>query len=277
MDIVICTSNFPMAARHVSRWAELAMGNHRWCMLGDGVDAVDMAHPDVRACVDSLGSRWITWACRTRRGCVGMLQWGWDACKDSNASEIAFIHDDVLIHEQGWDLQVENQFRSPHPNSKPVGVVGFGGAYGLGTHKIYEEPYRIQNMIRIGYASNVDDAEVHGMRFDGNREVATVDGFAMIVSKDLLRATNGWPVDKLVFHQYDNWLCCMARRLGFQVRMVGVRCQHLGGRTSLSIEYNTWAKSTLGKSDADIHREAHEWFYEEFRDVLPIMVDTKQR
>src|SRR6266567_7723307 len=40
---------------------------------------------------------------------------------------IGMVHDDVVIHEEGWCARVLRQFSDPG-----VGVVGFGGALGHG-------------------------------------------------------------------------------------------------------------------------------------------------
>src|SRR5262245_53625932 len=73
---------------------------------------------------------------------------------------LAYIHDDVLCHEGGWDERVLKEFEDPD-----VGVVGFGGATSHGDVNIYKTPYRLNQLARFDYASNTDDAETHGARF----------------------------------------------------------------------------------------------------------------
>jgi len=177
---------------------------------------------------------------------------------------LGFIHDDVIIRERGWDEKVVKLFDNPR-----VGVVGFGGAVGHGTTDIYKRPYQKTQLQRIGYCSNVDDAEVHGAKFTGEKEVAVLDGFALFTRRELLDKAGGWPTDRLVFHCYDYWLCCVCHRLGYQVWMTGVQCYHMGGQTSTKQPYNTWLRDTLGKTDDDVHSESHVFIYNEFSDVLP--------
>lgn len=186
--------------------------------------------------------------------------------KTPEAEIYGYIHDDVAIYERGWDERVLALFESPR-----VGVVGFGGAWGHGTDEIYKTPYRLQQLQRLGYSSNADDAENHGTRFGGDREVAVLDGYALFTRRSLLEEAGGWPVKDLVFHCYDYWLCCIAHRLGYQVWMTGVHCQHFGGQTSTANNYNQWL-SSQGKTDFDIHRESHVYIYNEFSDVLPYRV-----
>lgn len=185
---------------------------------------------------------------------------------------IAYIHDDVEIKEERWAKRVRREFNDP-----TVGLVGFGGAKQHGAADIYKTPYVLQQLGRTGYLSNVDDADTHGERFDGVTDVAVLDGFALVVRRDVLDKAwlrtdptfyGGWPVDHLTFHGYDYYLCCMARRLGYRVRVVGVRCHHHGGRTSTTKQYQDWL-AAKGISDVEDHQRSHRWIYEEFRDCLP--------
>ena len=258
MELIVCTSDFANVEKNVVTWVRNASTNQRLRVFSDGVSLPlgesikgidDLDNLDALSILPS----------QARRGPVGTMQTGYESC---TADILAFIHDDVIIHESGWDERVLREFENP-----TVGVVGFGGATGLGTPGIYKIPYRLQQLARISYASNVDDAEVHGRRFAGERDVAVLDGFSLIVRRELLDQAGGWPTDKLIFHMYDAWLCLMAARLGYRARLVGVKCVHLGGRTSTRAPYNEWLQAEHGKSDVDVHREAHEWIYEEFRDV----------
>lgn len=185
---------------------------------------------------------------------------------------LAYLHDDVLCHEQDWDTRVLKEFEDP-----TVGLVGFGGALRHGTDDIYKTPYRLQQLARDGYLSNTDDAEVHGQRFMGECDVSVLDGFALIVRREVLDRAwlrtdpsfrSGWPVGKFFLHSYDYYLCCMARRLGFRIRVVGIRCHHLGGATSTTPAYQQWL-AARGTNDVEDHERSHRWIYSEFKDVLP--------
>ena len=192
--------------------------------------------------------------------------------RDTQSPILAYLHDDVECKEMGWDQLVLAEFDDP-----TVGLVGFGGAKQHGAADIYKTPYVLQQLGRTGYLSNTTDAEVHGKRFNGATDVAVLDGFALVVRRDVLDKAwlrtdptfyGGWPVDHLTFHCYDYYLCCMARRLGYRIRVVGVRCHHHGGMTSTTKQYQDWLASK-GMYDVEDHQQSHQWIYEEFRDVLP--------
>lgn len=178
---------------------------------------------------------------------------------------LAYVHDDVRISDTDWTARVLEEFSDPS-----VGVVGFGGALIHGSDDLYLKPYRIEQLARRGYRSNTDDAEAHGERFSGSTDVAVLDGFALIVRRELLMRCGGWHPEKWPpHHLYDYVICAQTHRYGYRCRMVGVRCQHLGGRTATSKAYLEWVATTEWGSDEAMHAEGHRRFYNEFRDVLP--------
>lgn len=195
-------------------------------------------------------------------GVIGSYQL---AYKETDEEILAYIHDDVSIYEKGWDQRVLKEFDDPE-----VGVVGFGGALIHGSPSLYKTQYRISQLGRSLYASNVNDAELHGERFTWEKTVAVLDGFSLIIRRSLLDRTGGWPIDRYPpHHVYDYWACASAHRYGFSVRLVGIRCHHHGGGTAISNAYQEWAAKTEWGSDAEMHRQGHILFYQDFRDVMP--------
>jgi len=208
-------------------------------------------------------------------GVTGSLQWLYE---HTTAPVIAFLHSDCEIFEPGWDERVLREFDDPK-----VGVAGFGGALQLGEDDIYKTPYRLTQLRRIDYRSNTQDAEQHGERFTGACDVATLDGFALVVRRELLdrwsqhmvaegatRITYGWPVRRYPFHNYDNALCVHAHRAGWRARLVGIDCIHHGGATATTEAYQQWSLDKLGKTDHQVHTDSHVALYEDGRGVLPL-------
>lgn len=168
---------------------------------------------------------------------------------------IAYIHDDLMIYEAGWDWRVLREFDDP-----TVGLVGFAGAKGHFLPQAYMMPYHIPNMVRRNFMSNLHDAEKHGMRFTGECDVAVLDGMALFVRRSVLDKWGGWPIGKPVsYFLYSENLCCEVRRQGLRIRLVGVDCDHLGGKSSgTPLPYS--------------YEEEHRYLYEHNRDVLPYMI-----
>jgi len=179
---------------------------------------------------------------------------------------ITYVHDDVECLEEDWHHRIAPEFDDPK-----VAIVGFGGATGMGVDSIYKVPYDITQLQRIDYYSNQVGWQIHGKRETGARDVAVVDGFAMAVRTSFLDQIGGWKGFNFNFHGYDLYLCLMAHRKGWKVRMVGVHCDHHGGRTSCSAEYITWCREH-GTTPEREHTEPHAFLYDHFRDVLPLRV-----
>jgi glycosyl transferase family 2 len=198
-----------------------------------------------------------------RDGVIAAYEFAWRHW--DRADLIGYVHNDVTIYDELWKARIEAEFDDPI-----VGICGFGGAKRHGSPLLYKTRYELTQLARFDYYSNTDDAEVHGTRFAGSMDVAVLDGFALFVRRELLDKCNGWEPDKWPPHHiYDYRICAEARRHGYRVRMVGVRCQHHGGKTSVSDEYQQWAKQTKWGSDVEMHKEGHRLFYERYRDVMP--------
>lgn len=176
---------------------------------------------------------------------------------DTKGDIVGYVHDDLICMDPTWKDRVMAEFDDPS-----VYIVGFAGATGHGLPNLYQDKFHIPNMVRTGFRSNLCDAETHGERFEGACTVAVLDGIALFARRSGLAAIGGWPVyTPINYFMYTEWLCCSIRRWGARIRMVGVQCQHLGGR------------STGLNPDLNPNYEAeHRYVYEEFRDVLPYEV-----
>lgn len=220
---------------------------------GPGFDALSKNN-DHLISIDNRENLWTP--CRAYQMCL----------ESSTADALMMVHDDVTIHEEGW----QDRVMLPFYDSKVV-AVGLGGALGLGHPNLYKQPYRLNNMARWGYMSNQTDAEMHGKRTEGTHQVAVLDAFFMAVRTEWLKGIGGWPVNHISHHCLDLWLACEAARQGRRTYMVGVSCTHHGGGTSTKEAYKN-AKWLQGGSLESDHRNPHEWLYQNYRDVLPLKV-----
>lgn len=163
-------------------------------------------------------------------GVVGSYQWLYERRTED---VLIYTHDDVIMREQNWDRRLLDEFEDPE-----VGIVGLGGAKWHGVEELYKVPYVLQQLRRGDYVSNVDDAEVHGERFNGATDCAVLDGFTLCVRRSFLDRINGWNqllIAGIDFIAYDYVICALARRYGYKIRVVGLRCHHRGGGTSVGI------------------------------------------
>jgi hypothetical protein len=195
-----------------------------------------------------------------RDGMLQAYEHGWRTCGDDVT---AFLHDDLLIYDPKWSKRVLREF-----DDASVGLVGFGGALGHGSDDLYKTPYDYRQLGRSWYRSNTTDAELHGERFAGECDVAVLDGFALIVRREILERWGGWPLNTPVgYSLYDYALCCEAHRQGYRIRLVGVNCWHMGGQTAVKLK--------MADGQGTAHEEAHKWVYENYRDVLPYRVEVE--
>lgn len=187
------------------------------------------------------------------------------AWRQTDATIIGYMHSDMYLLEHRWDQRVLAEFGDPQ-----VAVVGFVGATRLAVDDIYKLPYDYRQLARADVWSNLTDAEVHGGRDAGSRQVAVVDSCAVFVRRQFLERIGGWPAREYPnsSHCSDLWICLMAARHGMQVRMVGVAASHRsGGRGSAG---EGWLNARGG--DAAMHRRAHDLIYDQFRPELPLRI-----
>lgn len=180
---------------------------------------------------------------------------------------LVYVHDDVSIYDANWLERVGLELMDPK-----VAIVGFGGATAIGVPDIYKVPYQIQQLIRTNYVSNQNGWEVHGSQEMGEKRVAVVDGYFMAIKGQFLREVGGWDWIQSNFHCYDLAMCLEAVRRGWEVRMVGVSCDHHGGGTSTKGEYITWCKEHATTPEEE-HSKPHVWLYNEYRDILPLRIE----
>lgn len=205
-------------------------------------------------------------------------------------SVFAFLHDDVIIEQRGWDQIIIDHFSS-HPR---CGLAGFGGGVGFADADIYKVPYDYRQLARIDFVSNMREADKHGRRVDTAMRVAALDGFALITSREFYeRAGNhgkrevspqGEPVtrhawqhclsDGIPYHMYDAWISCRAAELGYETWMLPIACHHQGGQTSVAREADyAGVVARLGyESPQALYDLAHRRIYDRFSGVLPIRI-----
>lgn len=215
----------------------------------------------------ACGAAGIPWDCHHNSPNIGVVQAYqklWE--KHCDESALVYMHDDVTIHDANWLERVCLELMAPR-----VAIVGLGGATGIGLPEIYKTPYRIEQLQRLDYASNQTGWEIHGKQETEERRVAVVDGFLMAIKGKFLREIGGWSWIESNFHCYDTAMCLEAHRRGWEVRMVGVSCEHHGGGTSTKEEYVEFCKER-GITVGEDHAAPHRWLYREYRDILPLRV-----
>lgn len=183
------------------------------------------------------------------------------AWKAAKGDFIAILHNDFLIYEIGWDIKVRKYCEDS------VGVMGFGGAIGMATDDIYKSPYRIDQLQRIGFKSNMINAEDHGRRMTAECEpVAVLDGYILIFNRKFLEENNGFS-DEFGFWMYDNNICLESIKRGYKNLVVNVSCEHRDGGRGVSAIYDKY-----NNSPEKAFPLSHSNFYAKWRNFLPVRV-----
>lgn len=203
-----------------------------------------------------------------------------------HAEVIACLHDDCLVQEKDWDRKVLEHF----DGHRACGLAGFGGAWGLGDEQAGQGEYRPTWLVRRGFMSNMQDAEVHGTRCTEARRIAVLDGFSLIfraaflarnratgqrlyTGQTLFHTLQDWGV---VHHAYDAAMGAFARQLGWETWLLPFTCQHLGGQTAVGdAQYAEWAKTQTvdARGDQRFWEEAHGIIWTKLGHLLPFDVD----
>jgi len=191
-------------------------------------------------------------------GCYKTLQQGYEICK---SDILAFIHSDLMIYEIGCDLKVKNLF-GVIPN---IGLASFFGAqdayFGGGRSRCW---------------TSMIEAEIHGTRLTTDyKQIAIVDGLAMICSRRMLESTNGIDQNYLYHHFEDKEISMASLNAGFKNIVVNVPCHHWNGITVNRAEYQNWINQKLNMTDADkyCHDENNRRWSNKWKHVLPWRVN----
>lgn len=215
-------------------------------------------------------------------GTVPAFRIGTDLALKTSHDIIANLHDDFRIDDPDWVKKVETHFK----RFPACGLAGFGGAIGLGAEDIYQTPYDPMQLARVGFRSNLVDAEAHGIRSLLPERVACLDGFSQVGRREFWEGQ--YPVSTsynevalpiwqqmeqlgVRHHLYDGLLGCYAKRLGWEVWYLPIAGKHFGGRTAVGdAGYQHWAHTQIEGGDGGFWQKSHEIGYDQFRDVLPI-------
>lgn len=262
MIVVVMTMVPGNVEKNVSSWLENADAPHTLVIVEQGVRGTAIAGE----MTDLINKPWnILWDCLPEN--IGWLAGAQRQFERSEGFDIlAYLHDDLLITEKGWDARVLHEFEDP-----TVAVVGFGGAKGLGHEDLYKISFHTSQLARHDFISNLDDAEHHGSRLTGVEDCAFLDSYSLFIRRSLLVETGGWPVERYApSHLMDAWISLSALTHGYRCRVVGVAHKHFSG--GAGPDYHKWAATTKWGSDAAMHTENHKVIAEEFRGFLPYEV-----
>jgi len=165
---------------------------------------------------------------------------------------VAIFHNDVIIHEKGWDTQIKKIVNTLESFGRKIGIVGFAGGAGLGT-----------DGARLGFASNLRGvAENHGRRIEDFMPAAVLDGCVLILNKKMLANVGGFDEKYIMHHIYDYDISMASIMAGYTNLVVGVDFTHQGGVTACAGDFQIQAQALGGEQfimDSNIQRWREKW------------------
>jgi len=181
------------------------------------------------------------------RGMVDAINEAW---KTTTSPLLAFMHNDLYVMTSGWDHQV---YELSNQDPK-LGIIGFGGGYGMGP-----------DGYRYGFASNMVDANVHGVhRWAGWMPALPLDGLIMIMTRKMLDRVGGIPTEYKIHHFYDLEMSAASAFAGFHNYVLFIRCQHVSGQTRMAPELD----------GTQIYNHNREIFMRRWASLLPAYVTS---
>lgn len=188
--------------------------------------------------------------------------------RNATGDIIFFLHNDTQVFEKDYDLKIKKTFE----DVPEAGIIGCYGAKGFCDQNIFEVPYQMGQLARNNNVSNCPmDKEIHGFRNLATpfENIAVLDGFMMVIKKEILDKTDGF--GKILFwhHNQDNLICVQSLQLGYENLVIDFNAVHIGGQTDVK---ENWTEGT-GKTKSQIHEESHLPMYEYLKGVAPIYIE----
>jgi glycosyltransferase involved in cell wall biosynthesis len=198
---------------------------------------------------------------------------------------VIFTHNDLLIHELGWDERIQKEF-DEHPK---LGMAGFVGGQGVG-----------DNGGRIATVSNMVGKEWgacechevigahHGTIMKGFMYGATLDGCCTIFRReafdDIVENTDAFAPRRPLNHWYDRNIPLHMITRGWQVGIIGIEFDHFSANTGAGTESYLASVKKWGEEqgiavdptqpDHSSYLVGEKQFFAEWSDKLPCIADT---
>lgn len=196
---------------------------------------------------------------------------------------LCFMHNDVLIHEEGWDKRVSDAF----DGDDKLGLVGLLGARG-----VMPDGGRVAVMSHMlgsvwGKTDIQPAALHHGELMMELAPASILDGVGMFFRYETLKQLDEktdafWEI-RAPHHFYDRILTLKCIDLGWRVAVLGIQFDHWSGATANQSEaYHAFGAKWCekmglplidGNADLTIYRHAEQQFFDEWSQRLPLSVE----
>jgi len=214
---------------------------------------------------------------------IGVLPTFKQGVELSSGDLVCFIHNDVLIHEQGWNERVAWAFAEDHK----LGLAGLLGARGVNPDGGREGTMSHMLGAEWGKTEIQPAAIHHGELMMARHSAIVLDGVGMFFRKsalhDVAEHSNIFADDRPPHHWYDRNICLNFIFRGWHVDVIGIQFDHFSGATAnVSPQYHLGAKrwceehgAEMPENNADlgVYKVGEKQFLEEWGKYLPAHVD----
>jgi GT2 family glycosyltransferase len=192
---------------------------------------------------------------------VGVLASMQQCWQEAKGDVIAILHNDLHVLEYGWDRRVRAEFEG----DERLGLAGFLGAKRCEVDGGRGDTY-----------SNMLEAELHGNRETGTKQVVVFDGMALIGRRKMFEDVGGFDQGYTYHHFYDRDISVASSVKGWVNKMIGVFCHHRSGITACRPEYNQWISEKLNapnfSGDLMSYKASEQYFIHKWHGKLPVWV-----
>ena len=202
---------------------------------------------------------------------VGVPAAIWQGAEFAHSDVIVFIHNDVYIHEDNWDVRVRNEF-----DIKPkLGIAGFFGAPG-----VTQDGGRYMSMSNMLGLVGGSKGELHGLIIDGEHPASVLDGLSMIFRKSVMAELDISQIPQ--HHWYDRIIPLEIIARGYWCETIGIAFDHDSGRTAGKKQYSDSSKKWLEENNQEVNEDdidgstynaGYKLFYDNWAQHLPLFVD----
>lgn len=202
-------------------------------------------------------------------GLIGSLA---QAVPEASGDILVFMHNDVLLHEAGWDERIQKAF----DDDPKLGIAGLFGGKG-----VYPNGGRLHNGSNMLGKTWGSSWEHHSNHFTGITSAAVLDGMVIIFRKAAVEY-HGLP-ELPPHHWYDRILPLYFIERNWRCATIGIAYDHASGLTACREAYFQFAKKWCedrgivppeGQSyDHQIYNAGAKYFEDTYGHRLPLFVN----
>lgn len=187
---------------------------------------------------------------------------------------VLWMHNDVLIHEDNFDLRIESEF----DKDPLLGIAGFFGGRMVGMDGGRGHPEG--NLLGKEWGQNIS---VHGHLLTETHPAVVFDSLALIMRRDIFNKIQVPYVAP--HHWFDRIMTLWFIDHGYHALTIGIAFDHYGGGTSVGASnrhsefVQRWCESKGLKMDQNwdhtLYQYGRKFFQEKWRGRFPVSVDHR--